>query len=98
MTASGNLTPPPDLPTRWGGTRPNGSLLRGSPRQERLHHLGELGGRGLGLLEVGLELQRVLVARLQRVVHRALGRGQRLARLLRPLACEIAYLCLPPVR
>src|SRR5438094_5630821 len=74
----------------------NGSLL--AAREAGLDAVGELLAAGLRFLEVRLELQRALVARFQGVVHRALGRGQRLARLLRELTGEIANLFLEAVR
>src|SRR5438093_3591404 len=76
--------------------RDNGSLL--AAREEGLDAVGELLAAGLRFLEVRLELQRALVARLQGVVYRALGRRKRLARLLRELTGEIANLFLEAVR
>src|SRR5207302_2400512 len=63
-------------------------------RQEGLDAVCELLARRLRLLQVRLELQRVLEPRLQRVVHRALGRGHRLPWLVRELAGEVPYFLL----
>src|SRR5258705_12709520 len=93
MTASGT-TPSRLRGEGWGAGRKLRSTLLGASRQESLNAVDELLAPRLRLLQVGLEFERFLVARLQRVVDRALRGGQRLARLRRELRSKLAHLLL----
>src|SRR5581483_3096509 len=71
-------------------------LLLGAAGEEGLNAFDELLAAGLRLLEVRLELHRLLVRRVERVVHRALGGAERLPRLRGELRREVADLLLEP--
>src|SRR6266571_4550149 len=64
-----------------GAGREVRSTFLGATSQESLNAVDELLAPGLRLLQVRLELQRLFVARLERVVDGPLGRRQRLPRL-----------------
>src|ERR1700680_5221060 len=72
-------------------------LLLRAPREEVQNALGEIRARSLRLLQIRLELEGVLIARLERVIHCALGRSQRLARLRGDLSSQLAHLALATV-
>src|SRR5260370_21049972 len=99
MTAcrSSVITPSP-LPGEGPGEgREFPSALLRSPSQEGRHPFRELRARRLRLLQVRLELQRLLEARLQRVVDGALGGSQRLAGLRDEMSGKLAHLRLEAV-
>src|SRR5207245_1338639 len=73
-------------------------LLGSAPGEKVLHALGKLRTGGLRLLQVRLELHRLLVGRRERVEHSPLRAGHRLAWLRCALVRQVAYLFLESLR
>src|SRR5438552_10000823 len=73
-------------------------LLGSAPGEKVLHALGKLRAGGLRLLQVRLELHRLLVGRRERVKHTPLRARHRLAWLRCELVGQVARLFLQSLR
>src|SRR5882672_11153864 len=103
MTASGTILAPQGERVAPAAQRPQSGAGRSqalalfAARHERLHSVDELLAPCLCLLQVGLELEGLLVARLERVVDSALGGGQCASWLRSKLSRQLADLLLETV-
>src|SRR5437868_4232827 len=82
---------------RWRAAPEGLSLLGCSASEKCLHPLREFRAGRLGLLEVGLEFQRLLEGRFERMGHGTLRACQRTAWLRCKLTGELAHLLLEAV-